>query len=657
MAALACAVPPAARADLLPRYEENGRALCAGRPGLRFVHGALPDGDGGTLLVTNADLGPYGLHPLEGYDIFLGRYDRDLVLRPTGDGLYATDPCGALVYGGRDDQYIESVARSGPDRFHVAGVTSSLELIGTYPSEEQRVFVQGFDFEGNRLPFSTAGLPAPQTYTAHPRLAPDGQGGLFLMWTEFRPDAVPLFGQVNLIRLAADGTPLWPAPVRLSGDEDILGFEADLQPDGGGGAYATWREAITANGVPAGYGARVQRVGADGTPLWGAGGLRPCDCAGEQSTLRLASLGDEGVLILISTRRMRLQKMSGAGAWLWGAEGLGVSDPEKLGDAQDGRILPGPDGSLYVAWEEQRSTEGHLVLARRLLPDGRFLWPGEARLRARVTPLLRSRPALLPDGSLAVVWEDRPLEKIEDPLDLYLNVVDRRGRVKGPPAGLPIATNPGWQVQPEILPIPPGGTGAPGEAAAGLQEILIFWSDGPYLESGTAGYALRAQRLAVHTSPRLDAATPVPLLQEESVTLLLTGDDLQPGLRIEAGAGLIVEEASVEAIDPEGPGDLLRLRLRADRGAPPGGRDLIAVNPDGGTVALAGFLSVNLSPRRVDVDRSGRADGVDLAALARAFGRASGEERYDPGADIDLSGLVDGADLALLAARFGEPIP
>ncbi|MGH9797426.1 MAG: hypothetical protein ACRD5D_04625, partial [Candidatus Polarisedimenticolia bacterium] len=158
IALLLCVIAAtAARADLLPRLEENGRALCAGRAGLRFVHGALPDGQGGTLLITNSDYGAFALHPLEGYDVFLARFDRDLALRPTGDGLFATDPCGALVYGGRDDQYIEQVVQTGADRFHIAGVTSS---------EEQRVFVQAFDFEGNRLPFSDMGLPAPETYSA-----------------------------------------------------------------------------------------------------------------------------------------------------------------------------------------------------------------------------------------------------------------------------------------------------------------------------------------------------------------------------------------------------------------------------------------------------------------------------------------------------------
>ena len=71
---------------------------------------------------------------------------------------------------------------------------------------------------------------------------------------------------------------------------------------------------------------------------------------------------------------------------------------------------------------------------------------------------------------------------------------------------------------------------------------------------------------------------------------------------------------------------------------------------------LAGLIEVGLDPRRVDVDRSGRVDGFDLAVLARAFGRGRAEAGYSTVADVDANGIVDGSDLALLAARFGDSI-
>jgi glucose/arabinose dehydrogenase/PKD repeat protein len=54
-----------------------------------------------------------------------------------------------------------------------------------------------------------------------------------------------------------------------------------------------------------------------------------------------------------------------------------------------------------------------------------------------------------------------------------------------------------------------------------------------------------------------------------------------------------------------------------------------------------------------DWNHSGRVDGVDLAALGRAFGASSGDSDYDTAADLSRDGTVDGEDLALLAAQFG----
>jgi hypothetical protein len=70
---------------------------------------------------------------------------------------------------------------------------------------------------------------------------------------------------------------------------------------------------------------------------------------------------------------------------------------------------------------------------------------------------------------------------------------------------------------------------------------------------------------------------------------------------------------------------------------------------------MPALLLIELDPRRVDLDRSGRMDGFDLAVLARAFGRGKDEEFYSAG-DVDVDGLVDGTDLAVLAARFGDSL-
>ena len=58
--------------------------------------------------------------------------------------------------------------------------------------------------------------------------------------------------------------------------------------------------------------------------------------------------------------------------------------------------------------------------------------------------------------------------------------------------------------------------------------------------------------------------------------------------------------------------------------------------------------------RLADIDLSGRVDGFDLAAMARAFGSSVADPRYDPRADLNRDDQVDGEDLALLAPHFGR---
>ena len=58
-----------------------------------------------------------------------------------------------------------------------------------------------------------------------------------------------------------------------------------------------------------------------------------------------------------------------------------------------------------------------------------------------------------------------------------------------------------------------------------------------------------------------------------------------------------------------------------------------------------------------DIDLSGRVDGVDLAALGRAFGSVTGDANYNAAADLTRDGQVDGDDLALLASSFGMNAP
>jgi hypothetical protein len=611
------------------------------------IAAGLPDANGGFRLVAGATMPSAGLAGTEGFDVFLARFDAALQPIQVGSGALSDPACGGPIFGGIDDQIPAAALPREDGGLVVAGT----EILWEEGGARHRVFARAFHADGRAID-GAAFSPGPAgADTRFPRLAPDGRGGYLFLWSDLAPPAGLTTGVLRLQRLDARLAPVWAEPARVSYEDDIAGFFASVEPAGDGGAYVAWPEALyDAQRTFRGLRGRVQRIGADGAPLWGPAGLRPWDGEHEAiPALGIVTDGAAGVLVVFSGGLVRAQKLSAAGDRLWGNAGIVLADPLDPGFADEAWPAAAPDGGVYVAWVERRNGGEDRILARRLERDGRLPWPRPAALRAHPGPVYAPARAVLSDGSLAVAWMDGRSRSSDDPDDLYVQIVDRRGRIKGPPGGMPIVTGFDWQLFPAVVPAPAGPSGA-------LPGFRLAWSDlrGESLEGeGTAFYA---QVVAVRSTPRLTAPAGARLPQGASAEILLAGDDLQPGLLAEAGEEIAIEAAAGPAAAPDAPGDALALRLRVGTDARPGPRALRLVNPDGGSLLLPGFLEIDLDARRVDVDRSGRVDGVDLALLARAFGRTAGDDRYAAAADVDADGQVDGRDLALLASRFGSPI-
>ncbi|HZT09647.1 MAG TPA: PQQ-dependent sugar dehydrogenase, partial [Actinomycetota bacterium] len=87
----------------------------------------------------------------------------------------------------------------------------------------------------------------------------------------------------------------------------------------------------------------------------------------------------------------------------------------------------------------------------------------------------------------------------------------------------------------------------------------------------------------------------------------------------------------------------------------------IVVSP-GGCLTWVGLSGVGVRTAcyggalLADWDGSGRVDGIDLAALGRAFGASNGDPRYDATLDFSQDGIIDGDDLAILASEFGRSL-
>jgi hypothetical protein len=81
--------------------------------------------------------------------------------------------------------------------------------------------------------------------------------------------------------------------------------------------------------------------------------------------------------------------------------------------------------------------------------------------------------------------------------------------------------------------------------------------------------------------------------------------------------------------------------------------DVISEDMDRAYGNLQQAFTVTLNVSRLDVDSSGRIDGLDLNQFAPYVGFCEFDEGFEYQYDFDGDGWIDGDDLALLSAHFG----
>ena len=623
--------------------------MCGGRSGARSAIAALPEGDGFLVVTRDARLDPEA-PPDDGFDLGLLRLDAALRPLPVNSGRGGDDPCGALLLGGTGDQRARAVIAIGPGRFLLAA-----DEIPPDPAEPSRIFASAFDGGAAPLWSGVVIRPAdPASPSQSPFAAPDGAGGFFLGWQETR-DPGGLSGRVVIGRFDAEGRAAWEAPVVLSATTGALARDARIAPDGDGGVFVAWSEWRDAAAFPV---TLLQHLNRDGTRLWAPAGVLVDPSLAAQPPVALLP-GAPGLVVVFLADRPRAQRFTPGGEPLLGPGGNALAPIDSVTRA-DLHVVEAR-GTTYATWIETFAGGGGRLAIARLLADGSTVWSSPLTLLARPDVLSRTE-AILPDGSLVAAAMVRG-RSAEDPSDLVVQSIDARGRIKAAPEGAPLATAAGAQSHPLLLvppDAPPPDAPPPEAPSSGMPApaVGVIWSDARPGTGVNGADAWFTQSLRVTSAPRLDLPeSAVAIRQGSAAVVPLSGDDLCPGLAAEAGPGIDATVVAVEARSADQPGDRLTLRLAVHGDAAIGPRAIRITNPDGGATTAAAIVVVTLDPERADIDGSGRADGWDLALLARSFGRAAGEADYDAAADLDGSGQVDGLDLAGLAAWFGGSLP
>jgi len=242
------------------------------------------------------------------------------------------------------------------------------------------------------------------------------------------------------------------------------GVSATLVADGVGGAIVVWVDNRTGDGDL--YAQRFTAAG-EVVPGWPRDGVPVCVARGSQYQVALASDSAGGVVAAWTDYRsgrgdIYAQHIAGDGRLTWSPEGLAVcaDSADQLAPA----VAPDGSGGALVVWQDRREGAARLY-ARHVAADG-TLAPG---VSGEGTPLTSGggtqvNPALCPDGSggAVVVWEER---RETDAGIRALRITASAEPAAGwPAAGLAVATGPGSQRWPVLIP-------------DGLGGVIVAWSD------------------------------------------------------------------------------------------------------------------------------------------------------------------------------------
>lgn len=342
-------------------WAPGGVTVC-GLSGPQESPSLIADGAGGAIIAW-ADR-----RDMTVYDIYAQHVDAD------GESLWTTG--GAPVCTVSQDQYFPSITATQ------GGYIIAWQDVRNI-SGQSDIYAQKLNSDG--IPQWTSGGVAVCNNFGNQyavAVASDNTGGAYVAWRDTRNDPLSGNTDIYLQRIGSDGLNLWANAVHISkpGVEDR---DVSLTSDGAGGVILVWQDGRGALSNPStGKDIYAQRVGPNGTLMWGADALPICTAPGDQRFPRMIPDGAGGIIITWDDRRngttygVYAQRISASGAPYWTANGVAVC---ALPDSN--QVVPAisPDGSggAFIAWTDARegsSSRYFDIYAQRITENGTLAW-------------------------------------------------------------------------------------------------------------------------------------------------------------------------------------------------------------------------------------------------------------------------------------------
>ena len=287
----------------------------------------------------------------------------------------------------------------------------------------------------------------------YPTIASDGAGGAIATWQRSGSGIYSIYAQ----RINASGITQWAADgvVLCAGSADC--DYPTIASDGSGGAIVTWFDYRNNN-----YDIYAQRINASGAAQWTANGVAICTATGTQQYPQIISDGAGGAIVTWQDNRganadIYAQRVNSSGAVQWTANGVALCTA--TGDQIECQIASDGAGGAIVTWSDYRS--GYGIYARRVNASGVAQWTanGVALCTAAGS---RGKSMILSDGAggAFVTWYDYR----SGTADIYAQRVNSSGAVQWTANGVALCTAAAAQSTPTI-------------ASDGAGGIIVTWFD------------------------------------------------------------------------------------------------------------------------------------------------------------------------------------
>ncbi|MEW6516789.1 MAG: FG-GAP-like repeat-containing protein [candidate division FCPU426 bacterium] len=269
----------------------------------------------------------------------------------------------------------------------------------------------------------------------------DGQGGLFMAWVDTRNGDNDIYSQ----RIDGTGNIQWGTSDRpvcsLTGNQN----NPQLVPDGNGGVYISWSD--DRNGNTDIY---CQRLDATGAPLWTINGVSVCQENHNQQLIKMLSDQQGGVSYIWSDDRngnmdIYCQRLNAVGQRLWSASGQIICTESH--DQTSADAIAAPSGGLAVTWSDIRNGTND-VFIQYIDGNGTQLLEGAGRAVSagpgeEVTPQLAAGWY----GNVIIAWDSDQ----NGNHDVYYQCLDYNGLNLLPSNGVRLGNEDHDQVRPRIV--------------------------------------------------------------------------------------------------------------------------------------------------------------------------------------------------------------